>query len=137
MRTLLAPVFALVLICSQPAIAQESRAEVLAAQRAEKAAKLEPYKPGRIEKLALNAEEGKLRRMISPHNGFYAEYGFSYKPTGSGIGFSGGYRHDLFDRRARIDLEAGLTFRRYSLLRADFAKAARLEADFWQMGLRG
>lgn len=101
--------------------AQQTRAELLERQRAEKAQTLEPYKPSKLEKLVKDAEEGKLRRLISPHNGFFAEYGYTYKPVGSGIGFGGGFRHDLFQRRARIELEAGASFRKYQLLRADFS----------------
>ena len=54
--------------------AQTTRVELIEQQRAEKAARLEPYKPGRLEKFFLDAKEGKLRRMISPYNGFFAEY---------------------------------------------------------------
>lgn len=104
-----------------PAAGQESRAAILERQRAEKARALKPYEAGRIEKLVQAAEEGRLRRLISPHNGFFAQYGYTDKPVGSGIGFGGGFRHDLFDRRARLELEAGATFRNYRLLRADFS----------------
>ena len=58
---------------------------------------------------------------ISPRNGFFVRYGYPEKPVGAGIGFGGGYRHDLFDRRARVVAEAGWTLRQYSLLRGDFS----------------
>ena len=116
------------------AAAQDSRAEVLAAERATKATQLEPYEASRLEKLVMHAEEGKLRRMIAPHNGFFAEYGYTRKPVGSGIGFGGGYRRDLFDRRARVELEAGATFRGYQLLRADFS-LPRLADERLEIGL--
>ena len=52
----------LVIVSSQAVISgQTTRTEVLEQQRADKAAKLETYKPGRLEKLFLNAEEGGLR----------------------------------------------------------------------------
>src|SRR5688500_18616123 len=79
--------------------AQTTRAEALDQERAARAKQLRPYEPKRLEKLILDAEEGKPRRLIAPHNGFFVEYGYSYKPTGSGIGFGGGFRHDLFDRQ--------------------------------------
>ena len=104
-----------------PAVqAQTTRAEVIEQQRAEKAKTLEPYKPGRIEKFILKAEEGKLRRMISPYNGFFAEYGYTHKPIGSGLGFGGGFRHDVLNRRARVLFETGATFRKYAMARAAF-----------------
>ena len=97
--------------------AQTTRVELIEQQRAEKAARLEPYKPGRLEKFFLDAKEGKLRRMISPYNGFFAEYGYTYKPIGSGIGFGGGFRHDVLNRRARVLVEAGGSFRKYAMVR--------------------
>jgi hypothetical protein len=102
------------------ATAQETRAARLERQRAEKATRLEPYKPGRLEKL-LSLDEESILAKIAPHNGFFVEYGYEYKPTGSGIGLGGGYRHDLFDRTARVVLQGGITYKRYSLLRADFS----------------
>jgi hypothetical protein len=116
--------------------AQTTRAEIIEQQRAEKAKKLEPYKPGRLETIALNAEEGKLRRMIAPHNGFFVEYGYEYKPIGSGLGFGGGFRHDLFDRRARVVLEAGGTFRKYRMARADVS-LPRLADGRLELGVEG
>ncbi len=84
----------------------------------------------------MQAEEGRLRRMIAPHNGFFVEYGYTYKPVGSGNAFSGGFRHDLFDRRARVELEAGISFRNYRLYRADFA-LPRLANDHLEIGIEG
>jgi hypothetical protein len=114
--------------------AQDTRAELLEQQRAEKARALKPYEPGKLETFVKNAEEGKLRRLISPHNGFFAEYGYTYKPVGSGIGFGGGFRHDLFERRARVELEAGASFRKYRMLRADFA-LPRLAGERLELGV--
>lgn len=116
------------------AAAQDTRAELLERRRAEKARALKPYEPSTLETLVKNAEEGKLRRLISPHNGFFAEYGYTYKPVGSGIGFGGGFRHDLFGRRARVELEAGASFRKYQMLRADFS-LPRLAGERLELGV--
>jgi hypothetical protein len=118
------------------AYAQTTRAEALEQERAERAKQLRPYEPKRLEKLILAAEEGKLRRLITPHNGFFVEYGYSYKPTGSGIGFGGGFRHDLFERRARVVFEVGETFRRYRMARADFS-LPRLAGERLELGVEG
>src|SRR5687767_6712859 len=118
------------------ASAQTTRAEALEQERAERAKQLRPYEPKRLEKLILDAEDGKLRRLIAPHNGFFVEYGYSYKPVGSGIGFGGGFRHDLFDRQARIELEAGMSFRRYQMVRADFS-LPRLAHEHLELGVEG
>lgn len=106
---------------SVPAEAQETRAALLEQQRQEKASRLEPYKPGRLEKILIGVEADNPLARIAPYNGFFAEYGYSHKPVGSGIGFGGGYRHDLFSRRVRVELEAGITFKNYQLLRGDFS----------------
>ena len=135
-RALLLTLTAALAALPAAAAAQDTRAEVLARTRAEKAGRLQPYEPTRLEKLVMDAEEGKLRRMIAPHNGFFAEYGYSYKPVGSGIGFGGGFRHDLFDRRARVELEAGATYRKYQLLRADFS-LPRLLDERLELGIEG
>ena len=121
----------LVIVSSQAAVSgQTTRAEIIEKQRADKAATLAPYKPGKIEKLLLNAEDGKLKRLVAPHNGFFVGYGYTYRPTGAGFALGGGFRHDLFDRRARVVFEAGQSFRNYNMVRGDFSlpRLARREA---------
>jgi hypothetical protein len=116
--------------------AQDTRAELLERQRAEKARNLTPYEPKKLEKIVMDAEEGKLRRMISPHNGFFAAYGYTHKPVGSGIALGGGFRHDLFGRQARIEIEAGMSLRKYSMVRADFS-LPRLARQRLELGVEG
>ena len=103
------------------ASAQDSRTAALEKLRAEKAAALQPYQPGTIERALLFVERADPMRKIAPHNGFFVQYGYTGKPVGSGIGASVGYRHDLFDRRARITVETGATWRHYRIVRADFS----------------
>src|SRR5688572_25314125 len=118
------------------AYAQSTRAEALEQERAERAKQLRPYEPKRLEKLILDAEEGRLRRLIAPHNGFFVEYGYTYKPIGSGIGFGGGFRHDLFNRQARVVFEVGETFRHYRMGRVDFS-LPRLAGERLELGVEG
>ncbi len=118
------------------AYAQTTRTEALEQERAERAKQLRPYEPKRLEKLILDAEEGRLRRLIAPHNGFFVEYGYTYKPTGSGIGFGGGFRHDLFERQARVVFEVGETFRHYRMARVDFS-LPRLAGERLELGVEG
>jgi hypothetical protein len=126
----------IVLVTAPPAFCQETRAAQLERERAAKAKRLEPYKPTKLEAFVIRAEEGRLRRLISPHNGFFAEYGYTHKPVGSGIGFGGGWRHDLFDRRARAVFEAGASFRGYQMLRADFS-LPRIRDGLLELGVEG
>lgn len=114
--------------------AQDTRAAVLDAQRAEKAKQLRPYEPGRLEKALLAIDADNPLARIAPHNGFFVEYGYSHKPVGSGVGFGGGFRHDLFDRRARVELEAGMSISKYHLLRADFS-LPYLAGDRFEVGI--
>jgi hypothetical protein len=110
-----------VLAACNPALgsAQETRAAELERMRAQKAAELEPYRPTKIEKALLWVERVDPLTKLTPHNGFFVEYGYTNRPLGAGTALSGGYRHDLFDRRARVELEAGASIRGYRLLRAD------------------
>ena len=118
------------------ALAQTTRAETLEQQRSERAKQLDTYKPGRLEKLFLNADEGRLQRLIAPHNGFFVGYGYTYKPSGAGFALGGGFRHDLFDRRARVVFEAGQSFRNYHMIRTDFS-LPRLARGRLELGVEG
>jgi outer membrane protein assembly factor BamA len=103
------------------ASAQETRAELIERQRADKATHLQTYEPGKLEKTLLYLDAQDPMARLSPHDGFFVRYGYHRRPVGAGLGFGGGYRHDLFGRRARLVAEGGITFRRYELLRADFS----------------
>ena len=112
----------------------DTRAELLARQRAEKAAKVQPYTPTKMEKALLFVEEANPLQKIAPHNGFFIQYGYTGKPVGSGVAFGGGWRHDLFDRNARVVLEAGQSFRGYRMARVDFS-LPRLMNERLEVGL--
>lgn len=101
--------------------AQDSRTAVIEQMRSAKAASLHPYEPGKLEKFLLYVEREDPMRKIAPRNGFFVEYGYTGKPIGSGIGAGVGYRHDLFDRRARVVFEVGATKRGYHAERVDFS----------------
>jgi outer membrane protein assembly factor BamA len=127
---------ALSLVASAPLCAQETRAGSLARQRAEKADQLRPYEPNNLERTLLWVEENDPLTMIAPYNGFYVQYGYTGKPVGSGIAFGGGWRHDLFDRNARLVLEAGQSFRGYRMARADFSLPWLFDETF-EVGIEG
>ena len=77
----------LTVFATVPVSAQDTRAEVVARQRAEKAAQLQPYEAKGLEKALLWVEETDPLRKIAPHNGFFVQYGYTGKPVGSGIAF--------------------------------------------------
>ena len=104
-----------------PLHAQDTREALLEQQRAERAKALEPYRPGKLEKWLLWFEDVDPLGRLSPHDGFYLQYGFKWKPVGGGIGLGGGWRHDLFHRNARLVLGGGVSTRGYNMLQADFS----------------
>ena len=129
------PVFLLALAASSTAvIAQDTRIAALEQQRAEKAKQVQPYRPGRIEKLLLYIERVDPLAKLSPHDGFFVRYGYTGKPLGAGVGLSAGYRHDLFDRTARMLVEAGASMRKYRMVRGDFS-LPYLAGDRVEVGL--
>lgn len=117
----LAWMFVLSAAWAPPLCAQDTRAAVLERQRAEKATQLRPYELSKIEKALLWVEEHDPLAKISPRNGFFIEYGYTGKPVGSGVAFGGGWRHDVFDRHVRVELEVGQSFRGYRMGRADLS----------------
>jgi hypothetical protein len=142
----------LVCVCAPaPLHAQDTREALLEQQRAERAKTLEPYKPGKLEKWLLWFEDVDPLGRLSPHDGFYLQYGFKWKPVGGGIGLGGGWRHDLFHRNARLVLGGGISTRGYNMLQADFSFPYLLDnrlelgalalrrhnpqEDFWGLGL--
>lgn len=135
-RLSLAPVLLLILIGTTPAFAQDTRKELLERQRAEKASRLQPHEAKGFEKALLWVENNNPLTLLAPHNGFFIQYGYTGKPIGSGIAFGGGWRHDLFDRQARIVLEAGHSFRNYRMVRADLSMPYIADETF-EIGVEG
>jgi outer membrane protein assembly factor BamA len=102
-------------------LAQDTREATLSQQRADKAKSLKPYEGGKLERAMLWFEAADPIGKLAPHDGFYVEYGFKWKPVGGGIGVGGGWRHDLFNRNARILFGGGISTRNYQMLQADFS----------------
>jgi len=80
------------IVCALPAmaVAQETRAETIAAEQAEKATHLEPYQPSKIETLLTGLRLGEQPA------GFYPYLDSVY--NGGGFTLGGGYRYYLGDR---------------------------------------
>jgi hypothetical protein len=114
--------------------AQDTREGLLIQQRAERAKALEPYKPGKLEKWMLWFEDVNPMRRLAPHDGFYLQYGFKWKPVGGGVGIGGGWRHDLLHRHARLMLGTGVSTRNYWMTQADFSLPYLLD-DHLELGV--
>ena len=84
-----------ILACGLPADAQErepeTRAEALRREREEKATRLTPPDPNRLERALLDLENGRLfERLLSPAEGLYPKIGTI--TAGSGLAVGPGYR---------------------------------------------
>jgi hypothetical protein len=79
-------------VAAAPAFAQETRSDDIAAAQAAKARQLEPYAPGKAERIALDAK----RLLLETPSGFYPWFDSVY--SGGGFTLGGGYRRFYGDR---------------------------------------
>ncbi len=107
---------AVLLLLPAPVQAQETRAEQLAAVRAEKAAHLEPYQPNALERRidAIN------RHLLAPRQ-FYPYFGTVLQ--GGGLAMGPGYRRPFGDG-GLVTAHAAWTFRNYTSASARIALPA-------------
>ena len=105
-----ASVFFLLALALSPrsVLAQDTREGLLAEQRAEKAKALKPYEGGRLERALLWFEATDPIRRLAPHDGFYVQYGYKWKPVGGGLGIGAGWRHTDIDYEAGEGIERRL-----------------------------
>src|SRR5687767_708140 len=80
------------LAMAAPTAAQETSAGVIAAAQAAKAERLQPYVPGKAERIAA----GFKKRLFETPNGFYPWLDSVY--SGGGLTLGGGYRRFYGDR---------------------------------------
>lgn len=105
------------LTCAVPAQAQETRAEQLARQRAERAAALEPYAPATLERSLLYIEDKRLlERFRADVNGVYPRVG-SFT-SGGGIGFGAGARARMAGGHLAFDLSGAASLKKYKVVDA-------------------
>src|SRR5262245_29825516 len=106
LKSLLAIAVCVVVVA--PASAQETRADAIAAEQAEKAKQLQPYQPTRAEEIALRAKHA----LVDTPSGLYPAFGSVM--GGGGFALGAGYRQFTGDR-AFIDLRGLFTIRAYKL----------------------
>ncbi len=120
-----------VVVClggASSAHAQETRAEQLERQRAERAAALEPYKPAKLERYILFIEEKRLlERFARDVNGLYPRVG-SFT-SGGGIGFGAGARYGTDNGQLAFDLSGAASLKNYKVVDAS-AEAPKLLRGF-------
>ena len=88
---------------AQPAFAQQTREEKLAAERASKATQLRPFEPTRLEQRI-----GMVEKALSPKRPVYLAMGSSFE--GGGVAFGPGYRARYADTGA-VDVHATWSMR--------------------------
>jgi hypothetical protein len=93
------------------AFAQETRAEAIAAQQAEKATRLAPLKPHWAEEWLLTVQ----KTLVQQPSGFYPYFGSVY--SGGGFTLGAGYRHFTGDR-TNVSLAGLYSIPGYKLIEA-------------------
>jgi AAA family ATP:ADP antiporter len=110
----------LVAVCApaSSASAQETRAAVVAEERAEKARETEtivPPGPGVVARM-FSWANGQFENASQNRDGFYPELGGMI--PGAGFSAGPGYRHALFGDGALVDFSAAASWRRYTMMQS-------------------
>ena len=95
-----------------------TRAESLLLEREEKAKRLTPPTPNRVERVLMDLESGRLfERILNPAEGLYPKIGNI--TTGSGFSLGPGYRHaGMFGGHADFSTFAAASFSKYWMIDA-------------------
>lgn len=96
---------------TRAARAQETRAEELAALRAEKAKNLQPYTPKGPERVLLYIEEKRIIERLTEGDGLYPRIGGL--TTGSGFAAGVGYRKHFADDEIFLDVSGAFSTKKY------------------------
>jgi hypothetical protein len=102
------------LLCASAAaqdIEADTRAELLAKLREQKAKALQPYKPKGIEKALLYIEEHRIIERLTIADGWYPRIGGL--TTGGGFAGGAGYRKHLFDDQLFLNTSAAISTKAY------------------------
>lgn len=103
-------------LSSPPAQAQDSRADLIAAEQAKKAAELKPYVPGSAEQWFTRLH----REFIELPSGFYPYFGSVY--SGGGFTLGAGFR-EFYGDRTHWDLKGLYSLKNYKFI--------ELSTDSW------
>lgn len=132
MRRTLALAALLAWLVPGSAWAQDTRAELLAERRAERARHVQPYEPNSIERGLLYVEDEHILDFLQGLGGIYPRFGgFT---TGSGLAFGAGVRRAIPGTSGfEVDASAAMSTRGYKAIdfrvRAPALLTGRLELD--------
>ena len=122
-------------LVSPAAIAQDveadSRAELLAKMREQKAQALQPYEPKGIEKALLYIEDNRIIERLTIADGWYPRIGGL--TTGGGFAGGAGYRKHLFNDQLFVNASAAISTKAYKEVVAE-ASYPRLWNDRLELG---
>jgi Omp85 superfamily domain len=111
-------VFAAILFAGPIVVhAQQTRADALAAQRAEKAQHVQSYQPKGIEKVALYIQDHRIIERLTIADGWFPLIG--RLTTGAGLAGGAGYRKHLFNERLFGSVVGAISTKAYKLFHAN------------------
>jgi hypothetical protein len=116
------------LVAAPPVAAQDTRAAEIARKQEEKAARLAPYQPSRVERFLNRLEES----LVSPPSGPYPAFGSVY--PGGGLTLGAGYRY-FYGRRAVWDVTGLYSVRNFKQIEIGTRVPWNL-AGRWTAGVR-
>ncbi len=125
-----------VLAFADPVDAQQTRQEDIEKQRTEKAKSLEPYKPGKLESIALYMEDSRLLEKLQGPNVIFPVFGLGGDTAGAG--FAGGIlaRHKIFGDHGSLRGLGAVSIRSYYFVAGQLV-FPRLAGDHLELGVGG
>jgi hypothetical protein len=111
----------------------DSRAELLAKLREQKAKALQPYEPKGMEKALLYIEDNRILERLTIADGWYPRIGGL--TTGGGFAGGAGYRKHLFNDQLFLNTSAAMSTKLYKEVMAE-ASYPRLWNDRLEIGTR-
>jgi hypothetical protein len=112
----------LLLVCilsATPAWAQETRRAAVEELRAARAAKVAPYKQGRLERALFYIEQNRLLERLTREEGLYLQIGSIQR--GGGFALGGGYRTPFAANHLEFNADAAITMKGYRVAGVDIS----------------
>jgi len=132
--TIIAVATVVATLASWPCAAQETRREVIAAERAARARTVTGYKPGRIERALLWGQNSPVaKRLFNRGDGFYPVFGSITR--GAGPAFGAGWRHHVLSDRVLLNTSGAISTRGYRTGRVE-VRLPRLAGGRVEIGSR-
>src|SRR5215212_10142234 len=119
-------------LTAAPVWAQATRREAVEQQRAARAARLTPYKPGRLERALFYIEQNRLAKRLSGADRVYLRLGSVQR--GGGFALGGGYRTPFASGRLAFNADAAISMKGYRVVGADVSAPRLLSGRLTLVG---